>query len=141
MYRLTPHAPHLYDYSQIDKKRRWRDLGGFYTRYGEVGELLQKSESMSVIMNAGDEITVEFDVDQFPTLKDGWIRSFILFSDGWVKDGDINTLASQRVEPLPFHGATSYPPENGEHFPDGPDYLRYRLEYNTRRVSHRLPRF
>ena len=141
MYRPTPHAPHLYDYSQIDKKRRWRDLGGFYTRYGEVGELLQKSESMSVIMNAGDEITVEFDVDQFPTLKDGWIRSFILFSDGWVKDGDINTLASQRVEPLPFHGATSYPPENGEHFPDEPDYLRYRLEYNTRHVSHRLPGF
>ena len=141
MYRPTPHAPHLYDYSQIDKKRRWRDLGGFYTRYGEVGELLQKSESMSVIMNAGDEITVEFDVDQFPILKDGWIRSFILFSDGWVKDGDINTLASQSVEPLPFHGATSYPPENGEHFPDGPDYLRYRLEYNTRQVFHRLPGF
>ena len=141
MYRPTPHAPHLYDYSQIDKKGQWRDLGGFYTRYGAVGELLQKSESMSVIMNAGDEITVEFDVDQFPTLKNGWIRSFILFSDGWVKDGDINTLASQRVEPLPFHGATSYPPKNGEHFPDGPDYLRYRLKYNTRRVSHRLPRF
>ena len=139
MYRPTPHAPHLYDYSQIDERRQWRDLGGFYTRYGEVSELLQKSESMSVIMNAGDEITVEFDVDQFPTLKNGWTRSFILFSDGWVKDGDINTLASQKVEPLPFHGSISYPPKSG--FPDGLDYLRYRLEYNTRRVSHRLPRF
>ena len=141
IYRPTPHAPHLYDYSQIDRKRPWRDLEGFYTRYGEVGELLKKSDSMSVIMNAGDEITVEFDADQFPTLKDGWTRSFILFSDGWVKDGDINTLASQRVEPLPFHGSTSYPPKDGEHFPNDPDYLRYRLEYNTRRVTHKLPEF
>ena len=36
---------------------------------------------------------------------------FILFTDGWVKDGDLNTVASQTVGPLPYHGLRGYPPD------------------------------
>ena len=139
MYRPNPHAPHLFDYQKVTKTGQWRDLEGFYTRYGDVNPLLQEVDDMYVILNAGDEITVEFDAARLPPLKDGWTRDFILYSDGWDKDGDINTLTSQTVEPLPFHGMSKYPYPKTEHYPDDEAHQRYRLEYNTRRVTHRLP--
>ena len=139
MYRPTPHAPHLFDYDDVTTTGQWRDLRGHYTRFGDVTPLLQSVDDMYVIMNAGDEITVEFDAGKLPPLKDGWVRSFILYSDGWDKDGDINTLHSQSVEPLPFHGMSAYPYPEGESYPSDPEHLRHRLEYNTRRVNHDLP--
>ena len=139
MYRPTPHAPHLFDYDEVETAGQWRDLQGYYTRFGDVTPLLQGVDDMYVIMNAGDEMTVEFDADKLPPLQDGWERSFILYSDGWDKDGDINTLHSQTVEPLPFHGMSGYPYPEGESYPNDPEHLRHRLEYNTRRVNHDLP--
>ncbi len=139
MYRPNPHAPHLFDYQKVTKAGQWRDLAGFYTRYGDVNPLLQAVDDMYVILNAGDEITVEFDAARLPPLKSGWTRDFILYSDGWDKDGDINTLTSQTVEPLPFHSMSAYPYPDTEHYPDDEAHQRYRLEYNTRRVTHQLP--
>ena len=139
MYRPNPHAPHLFDYQKVTKAAQWRDLEGFYTRYGDVNPLLQEVDDMYVILNAGDEITVDFDASRLPPLKDGWIRDFILYSDGWDKDGDINTLTSQTVEPLPFHGMSKYPYPETEHYPDDEAHQRFRLKYNTRRVTHKLP--
>ena len=139
MYRPNPHAPHLFDYQKVTTDAQWRDLAGYYTRYGDVNSLLQEVDDMYVILNAGDEITVEFDASRLPALKPGWVRDFILYSDGWDKDGDINTLTSQTVEPLPFHGMSTYPYPDTEHYPNGAAHRRYQLEYNTRRVEHRLP--
>ena len=139
MYRPNPHAPHLFDYQKVTKSAQWRDLAGYYTRYGNVAPLLQEVDDLYVILNAGDEITVEFEASRLPTLKAGWVRDFILYSDGWDKDGDINTLTSQTVEPLPFHGMSSYPYPDTEHYPNDEVHRRYQLEYNTRRVEHRLP--
>ena len=139
MYRPNPHAPHLFDYQKVTTDAQWRDLAGYYTRYGDVNSLLQEVDDMYVILNAGDEITVEFDASRLPELKPGWVRDFILYSDGWDKDGDINTLTSQTVEPLPFHGMSAYPYPDTEHYPDDEAHRQYRLEYNTRRVEHRLP--
>ena len=123
MYRPTPHAPHLFDYDEVETTGQWRDLQGYYTRFGDVTPLLQDVDDMYVIMNAGDEMTVEFDADKLPPLQDGWERSFILYSDGWDKDGDINTLHSQTVEPLPFHGMSAYPYPDNESYPNGPRAL------------------
>ena len=139
MYRPTPHAPHLFDYNEVATTGQWRDLQGHYTRFGDVTPLLQGVDDMYVIMNAGDEMTVEFDADKLSPLQDGWVRGFILYSDGWDKDGDINTLHSQTVEPLPFHGMSAYPYPEGESYPSNPEHLRHRLEYNTRRVNHDFP--
>lgn len=139
MYRPNSHAPHLFDYQKVTTEAQWRDLAGYYTRYGDVNPLLQEVDDMYVILNAGDEITVEFEASRLPALKPGWVRDFILYSDGWDKDGDINTLTSQTVEPLPFHGMSAYPYPDTEHYPDDEAHRRYRLEYNTRRVEHRLP--
>ena len=139
MYRPNSHAPQLFDYQKVTQAAQWRDLAGYYTRYGDVNSLLQAVDDMYVILNAGDEITVEFDASRLPTLKAGWVRDFILYSDGWDKDGDINTLTSQTVEPLPFHGMSKYPYPETEHYPDDEVHRRYQREYNTRRVEHRLP--
>ena len=139
MYRPNPHAPHLFDYQKVTTDAQWRDLAGYYTRYGDVNPLLQAVDDMYVILNAGDEITVEFDAARLPELKPGWVRDFILYSDGWDKDGDINTLTSQTVEPLPFHGMSAYPYPKTERYPEDAAHRRYQLEYNTRRVEHRLP--
>ncbi len=139
MSRPNEHAPHLFDYHKLTTTPQWRDLAGYYTRYGDVKPLLQTVDDMYVILNAGDEITVGFDASRLPPLKTGWQRDFILYSDGWDKDGDINTLTSQTVEPLPFHGMSSYPYPSHEHYPDGEEHQRYRLKYNTRRVKHQLP--
>ena len=141
MYRPTPHAPHLFDYNKVTTAKQWRDLAGHYTRYGEVTRLLEEIDDMYVILNAGDEMTVEFDAAGLPPLEDGWERDFILYSDGWDKDGDINTLSSQTVGPLPFHDMSAYPYPDAEKYPQTPEHLRYQLEYNTRRVTHELPRF
>ena len=139
MYRPNAHAPHLFDYEKVTTDAQWRDLAGYYTRYGDVKPLLQEVDDMYVILNAGDEITVEFDAARLPALKTGWVRDFVLYSDGWDKDGDINTLTSQTVEPLPFHGMSAYPYPDTEYYPDDELHRRYRLKYNTRRVEHRLP--
>lgn len=139
MYRPNPHAPHLFDYQKVTTEAQWRDLAGYYTRYGDVNALLQEVDDMYVILNAGDEITVEFEAARLPSLKPGWVRDFILYSDGWDKDGDINTLTSQTVEPLPFHGMSAYPYPESEHYPDDEAHREYRRKYNTRRVEHRLP--
>lgn len=139
MYRPNPHAPHLFDYQKVTTEAQWRDLSGYYTRYGDVNALLQEVDDMYVILNAGDEITVEFDAARLPSLKPGWVRDFILYSDGWDKDGDINTLTSQTVEPLPFHGMSAYPYPESEHYPDDEAHQEYRRKYNTRRIEHQLP--
>ena len=141
MYRPTPHAPHLFDYNEVTTAKQWRDLAGHYTRYGEVTRLLEEIDDMYVILNAGDEMTVEFDAAGLPPLEEGWQRDFILYSDGWDKDGDINTLSSQTVGPLPFHDMSAYPYPDTEKYPQTPKHLRYQLEYNTRRVTHELPQF
>ena len=141
MFRPTPHAPHLFDYNKVTTEEQWRDLAGHYTRYGEITPLLEEIDDMYVILNAGDEMTVEFDATDLPPLKEGWQRDFILYSDGWDKDGDINTLSSQTVGPLPFHDMSAYPYPDAEKYPETPKHLRYQLEYNTRRVTHELPRF
>ena len=96
---------------------------------------------MYVILNAGDEMTVEFDMVGLPPLEEGWERDFILYSDGWDKDGDINTLSSQTVAPLPFHGMSTYPYLMGKNTRRVPATFASQLKYNTRRVTHELPRF
>jgi hypothetical protein len=100
---------------------------------------------MYVIMGPGDETTVEFDATSENALPPGWKRDFLLYTDGWIKDSDLNTAFGTTVEPLPFHAARSYPYSAGDAYPTDPGHERYRREYNTRivkrsgRVGNRAP--
>ena len=129
------YGPHWFDYASVSKEPRWRDLTGRYTRYGDVLPLLKDSDSKYIISNAGDETAVSFDASGLPKLPQGWKRDFLIRSVGWVKDGDLNTAMGKTVEPLPFHGMSSYPPSANDVYPTDQDHLRYNEEYNTRVVN------
>ena len=129
------YGPHWFDYSSVDKNKKWRDLSGNYTRYGDVLPLLTGSDNKYIISNAGDETTIEFDAKGLPELKTGWKRDFLIHSVGWVKDGDINTALGSTVLPLPFHGMKSYPPSEIDTYPKDPELQKYIQEYNTRVVT------
>jgi cytochrome c-type biogenesis protein CcmH/NrfG len=100
-------SPELPDYNRIAaSKQIWRDLEGYYTRYGDVRGLLAAIDDRYVIMNAGDEITLRF--PQQPPPAPGWVRDYVIAGDGWIKDGDYNTAWSRTVQPLPYHAKTQY---------------------------------
>ncbi len=134
MYRWNVLGPHWFDYAAVDTRPQWRDLEGLYTRYGDVTPLLLESDDQYVIFNAGDEITIRFDARKVPSLPRRWVRDFLIYSDGWIKDGDLNTAHSKTVEPLPFHAMSAYPYPSREHYPKDKLHQDYLRAYNTRRV-------
>ncbi|MEO7708454.1 MAG: FG-GAP-like repeat-containing protein [Caldimonas sp.] len=100
-------APEIPDYQRrVATQQRWRDLTGFFTRYGDVSELLKSIDDRYVIMNAGDEMSFRFPAAQPPA--PGMLRDFVIKGDGWIKDGDYNSTFSQTVLPLPHHGERDY---------------------------------
>jgi tetratricopeptide (TPR) repeat protein len=135
MRQASRRAPDLPVYSELaGGQQRWRDLEGFHTRFGDVGELLTSVDDRYVIMNAGDELVLRFSA---PAELEGHKRTFILIGDGWVKDGDYNTVASRTVLPLPRHDQAEYEPGTGR-LEDDPVYLRYPddwVKYHTRYVA------
>jgi tetratricopeptide (TPR) repeat protein len=133
--RARLHTVHIPDYQSVTATPKWRDLTGSYTKYGDVLPLLLESDSEYVIMNAGDEITIEFDAAQLPALPSGWKRDFIFYNDGWLKDGDLNTARGQTVEPLPFHGMAAYPYGPDELYPSDEEHISYLQTYNTRKIT------
>ncbi len=129
------YGPHWFDYYDVTTGQKWRDLTGNYTRYGDVLPLLTEGDDMYVICNAGDEISFEFDASGLSDLPEGWTRDFLIYTEGWVKDGDLNTAYGQTVAPLPFRNMTSYPYGSNEKYPDSEGYKDYQEKYNTREVS------
>ncbi len=114
---------------------RWRDLEGYYTRFGDVRPLLAKVDDRYVIMNAGDELRLRFRAA--PPRASGWVRDFVTVSDGWVKDGDYNTSFSRTVLPLPTHRSARYatPPGTLEADPVYRQHAADFAEYHTRYVT------
>jgi hypothetical protein len=133
------HEPLLYDYTHVSRASPWKAMTGVYTRAGDVLPLLTRVDDMFVISKPGDEISVSFDASRLPPLPAGWTRTFLLKADGFSKEMDINSASPDRVEPLPFHGMTRYPYDAPEHYPDTPEYQRYRERYNTRVVGVSIP--
>ncbi len=137
LHSNDPYSPELpVGYHQIlTRSPRWRDLTGYYTRYGDVLPLLRHVDDRYVIMNAGDELRLQFPA--LPPPRAGWVRDFVLVGDGWVKDGDYNTQFSKTVLPLPSHKITAYTrPPNG--LVNDPVWKKHRsdwLKYQTRWVS------
>jgi Tfp pilus assembly protein PilF len=107
MKQANRSSPEVPDYNEVVANgQRWRDLQGYYTRYGDVRELLDKIDERMVIANAGDELRLKFAAVAPP--PDGWLRDYIMVGDGWIKDGDYNSVFSKTVLPLPYHGMRDY---------------------------------
>ena len=130
-----PFGPEWFDYdNKSTGGQKWRDLTGNYTRYGDVLPLLQQADDQYIIADGGDEISIDFDAQRLPQLPKGWKRDFLIYSEGWVKDGDLNTANGQTVAPLPFHKMSSYP-YNNTSYPNDAAHREYQQKYNTRKVS------
>ena len=128
------YGPFWFDYGDVTEEPRWLRLEGRFTRFGDVTELLQRADDRYVVFGPGDEITVEFDARDAPPLPAGWRRDFLLYSDSWLKDADLNTGTGQTVEPLPFHGMSRYPYGVDESYPADAEHQDYLRTYNTRRM-------
>jgi hypothetical protein len=129
-------SPEIPDYNRLAAtKQQWRDLVGYYTRFGDVRELLAQADDRYVIMNAGDEMSFRFAAPPPPPA--GWLRDFVIIGDGWIKDGDYNSTFSKTVLPLPYHAKQQYitPPGRLEdewvyrHYPE--DWQNYHTRYVT----------
>lgn len=130
-----PFGPQWFNYYEVTKGQKWRDLTGNYTRYGDVLPLLQKADDQYIICDGGDEVTIDFDAKHLPHLAKGWKRDFLIYSEGWVKDGDLNTAYGQTVAPLPFHNMPSYPYGKKVHYPMDKEHKEYLEKYNTRKIT------
>lgn len=135
-HQANPSSPEQPDYDHIATTApKWRDLIGYYTRFGDIRELLEKVDDRIVIVNAGDEMALRFPAQPAPPA--GWVRDYVLIGDGWIKDGDYNSVFSKTVLPLPTHDRTEYTtlPARLE---DDPAYRRRPSdwqEYHTRYVT------
>ncbi|MEM6457619.1 MAG: ASPIC/UnbV domain-containing protein, partial [Acidobacteriota bacterium] len=124
--------PEVFVYADKRPTSMWNPARGLYTRYGDVGPLLNRIDDRFVIMGAGDELQLRFDARALPSLADGHVREWLLFVDGWAKDGDANTAHALTVEPLPYHGMPGYPYAAPDCYPDDPVRRLYREHYNVR---------
>jgi Tfp pilus assembly protein PilF len=129
------YGPWWFDYDSVGKQSPWRPIEGAFTRFGDVLSLLKASDDMYVIMAPGDETTLQFDAASAASVPAGWKRDFLLYTDGWIKDSDLNTAFGTTVGPLPFHQIREYPYAPGESYPSDAAHKRYLREYNTRTVT------
>jgi Tfp pilus assembly protein PilF len=107
IHQANPSSPEIPDYEHLASTTQiWRDLSGYYTRYGDVRELLAAPDDRYVIMNAGDELTLRFAAPAPP--PPGFVRDYVLAGDGWIKDGDYNSTFSATVLPYPYHARQVY---------------------------------
>jgi len=98
-FPLTPNYTNLYS------APKWRITpSGWYTRYGQVQELVSDKDNALVVMGGGDELILEFAQAALGPVPDGHQRDFFLFTVGWDKDADFHVTQGWTVEPLPFHG-------------------------------------
>ena len=136
VHQANPSSPEIPDYDHLSSTTQiWRDLEGYYTRFGDVRELLNRIDDRYVIMNAGDELALRFTTPDAP--PPGWVRDYVLAGDGWIKDGDYNSTYSVTVQPLPYHLRTIYDTAPGRlenewvylHHPE--DWLNWHTRYVT----------
>lgn len=109
--------PESYDYARDQDRVHWKMHVGTYTRFGDVAALLGAVDDKYVITKAGDEIALEFPAAGLPPLAAGFARDYLLFTDGFGKDMDINSARPDTVTPLPWHAMKSYPPAKGDRSP------------------------
>jgi len=137
IHQANQSSPEIPDYNQLaGTTQRWRDLSGYYTRYGDVRELLAATDDRYVIMNAGDELSLRF--PEQPTPPPGWIRDYVIAGDGWIKDGDFNSTYSQTVLPLPYHARTHYDTAPGR-LEDERVYRRFPNDWQTYQTRYVTP--
>jgi hypothetical protein len=111
------------------EQRTW----GRFTRYGDVRELLGSGDDRMVVMRRGDGVELRFEGVRAP--RAGALVTVMLETDlvfkprTWLGEKR-GTVVSERVEPMPYHGMSHYPP--AKPFPDDEAHRAYMREWQTR---------
>jgi len=124
--------PFGYDYARVARLSPWKAFPGRYTRVGDVRELLTAADDAFVTSRPGDELALAFDALPAPTR--GARRTFLLLSDGFSKEMDINSATPDALGPRPFHAMSRYPYAAPEAFPMTDARRRLIETYETRVV-------
>jgi len=90
--------PH-YDYARRSTYWDAKAPAGFYTAFGDAGELVGELDGALAVISSGEEIHLEFEAPPGPS--DGHRRLFRIVFHGWAKDMDLYTLNGDTVGPLP----------------------------------------
>jgi hypothetical protein len=123
-----PGQPATPDYNKPVDQPPWRTtLEGWCTRYGDVHELITKTDGQLVVLNGGDAMTLSFPAKDLPPRPVGSVRTFFLDMTGWDKENNANTVAGHRIEPLPGN-------QDDKHPSDGIRKDDWQVRYNTRWV-------
>jgi len=130
--------PDSFDYARRLVHAPWNPFGGRYTRYGDVDDLVRSADDRLVVMAAGDEMTLSFDVSRLGALPAGWRRDYFFYARGYAKDGEPNTATFRTSEPLPFYGMSNYPYPAAERAVS-PAIQQYLDSYETRRGYALIP--
>jgi hypothetical protein len=124
----SPDQPQVPNLARISNLPPWlTNVEGWCTRYGDITPLIDKSDPMLAILNSGDGATIEFDAAALPMRQRGTARTLLLYTRGWIKEADPNSLADRRVDPLP--GSQGIEPQSDND---------WQLEYNTRWVPRHV---
>jgi Tfp pilus assembly protein PilF len=137
--RLNPARDTIYSYSHRSMSGPYARAAGNYTRFGDVRDLLEKPDDRFVVFGSGEGVKLDFDPRRLPALPAGWVRDYFFYANGFEKDLDFYAAYAYTVEPLPRHSLLPYPYPVGSAYPDDAEHLSYRLDYNTRQRSGRLP--
>ena len=95
-------APH-YDYQNRSPLWDARHQAGWYTRFGEVLELVAARDDAVAVFGPGEEIELQFDPPASQPGQ-GWTRRLVLETSGWCKDMDLYTQHGETLAPLPTRG-------------------------------------
>ncbi len=107
---------------------------GNFTRYGDVTALLQNADNMYVIGRQGDQVNLEFPIDNLTAPQPGMVRDYFFFVACWFKDppGGWGYGFNFTVDPMPFIGMSGYPYSADQSYPYDAAHLAYLAQYNTR---------
>jgi tetratricopeptide (TPR) repeat protein len=131
----TPPGNVNYIYEKVSATGPYTRPAGTYTRYGDVLPLLRALDDKLVVFGSGDEVRLDFDPSNLPTLPQGWMRDYFFAANGYEKDMDFYAAEGNFVAPLPFLRMGDYPYAPGKSFPLDDTHVNYLLEYNTRHMS------
>jgi Tfp pilus assembly protein PilF len=111
-----------YDWARRTPLWDTRFQTGYYTRFGEVLELVASTDDAVAIFGPGEAVHLEFEAPTDDPLP-GWKRVYVFEADGWCKDMDRFTRDGHTVAPMPSAGKDVSVPE------------RLHAKYNTRLVT------
>ncbi len=100
----TTSATHMPNYNYNKRVPLWdtRHQTGYYTRFGNVTELVNRKDSALATFGPGEEVHLNFALPTSPP-PTNHKRRFILRTSGWCKDMDLYTKTGETLAPLPAH--------------------------------------